>query len=106
VSRSRRKTPIFGYTSARSEADDKRLWHKRWRAQERNQLASLVPGDDPLPVHRQTVSSTWNMSKDGKHWFGLRRQREVSEGIANRLSQLKAERKVIQVRLLAKWQGK
>jgi len=29
MSRSRLKTPIFGHTTARSEADDKRLWHKR-----------------------------------------------------------------------------
>lgn len=29
MSRSRRKTPIFAHTAARSEASDKRLWHKR-----------------------------------------------------------------------------
>jgi len=41
VSRSRRKTPIVGYSTARSEADDKRLWHKRWRARERDHLVGL-----------------------------------------------------------------
>lgn len=38
MSRSRRKTPMFGYTTATSEAEDKRIWHKRWRAQLRGQL--------------------------------------------------------------------
>lgn len=61
MSRSRRKVPIFGHTTARSEADDKRLWHKRWRSRERDQLASLSPESDPLPVQRQAVSSTWDM---------------------------------------------
>lgn len=32
MARSRRKTPIFGITNARSEAQDKRLWHQRWFA--------------------------------------------------------------------------
>jgi len=72
VSRSRRKTPIFGHTTARSEADDKRLWHKRWRSRVRDQLATLGPDGDPLPVHRQAVSSAWDMAKDGKHWFVIR----------------------------------
>ena len=79
MSRSRRKTPIFGHTTARSEADDKRLWHKRWRSRVRDQLATLGPDGDPLPVHRQAVSSTWDMSKGGKHWFDPRRQREVAD---------------------------
>ncbi len=88
MSRSRRKTPIFGYTTARSESDDKRRWHKRWRSRERDQLASFGPDGDPLPVHRQAVSSTWEMAKDGKHWFDPRRQREVAERIAARRSRL------------------
>lgn len=106
MSRSHRKTPIFGHTTARSEANDKRLWHKRWRSHERDQLASLDPNDDHLSVHRQTVSSTWNMAKDGKHWFAPRRQRDFAERIAASRSQLKPERKALQARLLAKWRAK
>lgn len=106
MSRSRRKTPIFGHTTARSEADDKRLWHKRWRSRVRDQLASLDPDGDPLPVPRQAVSSTWVMAKDGKHWFDPRRQREMAERIAARRSQVKPERKALQARLLAKWWAK
>lgn len=106
MSRSRRKTPIFGHTTARSEADDKRLWHKRWRSRERDQLASLGPDGDPLPVHRQAVSSTWDMAKDGKHWFDPSRQCEVAERIAARRSKLKLECKALQARLLARWRAK
>ena len=106
MSRSRRKTPIFGYTTARSEAEDKRLWHKRWRSSERDQLASLGPDGDPLPVPRQAVSSTWEMAKDGNHWFDPRRQSELAERIAAGRSQLQPERKSLQARLLAKWRAK
>lgn len=106
MSRSRRKTPIFGHTSARSEANDKRLWHKRWRSRVRDQLASLGPDSDPLPVHRQAVSSTWDMAKDGKHWFAPSRQREVAERIAAGRSQLQPQRQALQARILAKWRSK
>lgn len=106
MSRSRRKTPIFGHTSARSEADDKRLWHKRWRSHDRDQRASLDPCGDPFPVHRQSVSSTWDMAKDGKHWFDPRSQHEAAERIAARRGRLTPERKALQARLLAKWRAK
>ncbi|UOB05889.1 hypothetical protein [[Acidovorax] ebreus] len=106
MSRSRRKTPIFGIANAPSEADDKRLWHKRWRSRERDQLASLPPDGDPLPVHRHSVSSTWDMAKDGKHWFDPYRQRAVAESIAARRTKLKPERLALQARLLAKWRAK
>lgn len=105
MSRSIRKTPIFGYTTARSEAHDKRQWHKRLRAGERAQLASVGPDTDPVTIHRNAVSSTWDMAKDGKHWFALSRQLEVSERIVARRSQLSPERKALQSRVLAKWRS-
>lgn len=106
MSRSRRKTPIFGHTTARSEAADKRLWHKRWRAREREQLSGAGLDSDPLPVHRHDVSSTWDMAKDGKSWFAPRRQQQVAERVVARRSQSKPERKALQARLLAKWRSK
>ncbi len=93
MSRSRRKTPIFGYTTARSEADDKRLWHKRWRVSERDQLATVGADTDYVAVHRNAISSTWNMAKDGKAWFDPSRQLEISERIATRRAILLPERK-------------
>ena len=106
MSRSRRKTPIFGHTMARSEADDKRLWHQRWRSRQRDQLAGAGPEGEIVPIHRRAVSSTWAMAKDGKSWFGPRRQQVVAERIAAGRSKLKPERKTLQARILAKWRGK
>lgn len=106
MSRSIRKTPIFAHTTARSEADDKRLWHKRWRTSERGQLASIGPETDHVTVNRNAVSSTWDMAKDGKYWFGPSRQREVAERIAARRTRLSPERKALQARVLAKWRSK
>lgn len=106
MSRSFRKTPILGHTTARSEADDKRAWHQRWRARVRAQLAALKPGDDAPPVHRNEVSSTWDMSKDGKQWLGPRDQEKVAERIAIRRGQTKPEQRSLRSRLLAKWRSK
>lgn len=105
MSRSRRRTPIFGHTTARSEAHDKRLWHKRWRARERERLAVLTADVDHLPTPRNAVSSTWDMAKDGKWWFGPRRQREDAEWAA-RHAGLSPESKKLRARLLAKWRSK
>lgn len=67
MSRSKRKKPIFGITTSESEAEDKRLWHKRMRARVREQLHHEP---DPQPIHENAVGSVWAMSKDGKHyWF-------------------------------------
>ena len=106
MSRSRRNTPIFGHTSARSEATDKRIWHKRWRSHERDRLAVLPDGADNIETPRHAVSSTWNMSKDGKSWFSPDRQRVVTEQIVSRRAKLLPERKMLQARLLAKWRSK
>ena len=57
MSRSLRKTPIFGHTTARSEADDKRLWHKRWRASERDQLAKIGADTDHVPAGNAATES-------------------------------------------------
>lgn len=40
MSRSRRKTPITGHTTCRSEREDKKIWHQRWRSRE----ASMIFG--------------------------------------------------------------
>jgi hypothetical protein len=106
MSRSTRKTPIFGHTTARSEAGDKRLWHKRWRASERDQLAKVGVDTDHVTVHQNAVSSTWGMAKDGKAWFDPSRQIEMSERIAARRARGLPERKALQARLLAKWRSK
>ena len=82
----------LGTPTARSEGDDKRLWHKRWRASERDQLAKIGADTDHVTVHRNAVSSTWDMAKDGKAWFDPSRQREISESISARRARVLPER--------------
>ena len=69
MSRSRKKTPICGFTTADSESADKRLWHKRMRAAERDRL---VNDPESEPTHRHDVSGVWDMAKDGKQYLGDR----------------------------------
>jgi hypothetical protein len=106
MSRSRRKTPVYAVASARSEAVDKRLWHQRWRAWVRDQLAASGPGGDPQPLDRRAVSDPWSMAKDGKRWIGLHRLREAAESAAAHAGRPESERKSLQARLLAKWRAK
>lgn len=67
MSRSRRKTPIFGITTAASEAIDKATWHRAFRRAE-NQRLQYDPGGETRHFHE--FSSPWLMQKDGKHWWG------------------------------------
>ncbi|MFM4802435.1 hypothetical protein [Aeromonas bivalvium] len=59
---------MFGYTTATSEAEDKRIWHKRWRAQLRGQLSHDATTDDFLPILQCPLRAlgTWiRMGKAG-----------------------------------------
>ncbi|EKE16636.1 MAG: hypothetical protein ACD_10C00882G0001, partial [uncultured bacterium] len=74
MSRSRRrKTPIVGNTTCRSERQDKKLWHQRWRTRERNTLASASPEalSSHLPLSENQVSSVWSMGKDGHSYWPI-----------------------------------
>ena len=106
MSRSRRKTPIFGYASADSEASDKRIWHSRMRHRERQALHSADDYDGHLTTVRDGVSSTWKMSKDGKHWFGEKSREEAAEWIAERRGKTDRERATIKRRLIRRWTAK
>ncbi|MEL6771041.1 MAG: hypothetical protein AAFP18_08255 [Bacteroidota bacterium] len=67
MSRSRKKTPISGITTATSEKHDKRLANRRSRRRIRQRLAAGHDGTD-LPLLRE-VSNVWAMNKDGKLYF-------------------------------------
>lgn len=74
MSRSYKKTPIIGHTTAQSEKSDKKMWHRRFRHKTRDILRSLhndpdMIDDTVMPVE-DDVSSTWSMSKDGKSYLG------------------------------------
>lgn len=66
VSRSKRKTPIMGMTSAVSEAQDKAIWHRVYRRTERQRLQSR-PFSEPRDFRE--FSNPWSMDKDGKQYW-------------------------------------
>ncbi|CAN5889496.1 hypothetical protein BH18ACI4_BH18ACI4_01560 [soil metagenome] len=67
MSRSKKKTPIRGISSACSEKQDKRNYNRRFRRLCK-QLLDLNLDADPLP-HLRECSNPWDMDKDGKRWF-------------------------------------
>ncbi len=71
MSRSRKKHPIAGITTADSEKQDKRLANRRLRRRVSQTLASDCDAEI-LPTLRD-VSSPWAMAKDGKVWYDRRR---------------------------------
>jgi hypothetical protein len=64
MTRSRKKTPITGVNSARSEKSDKLAAHRRERRTVRTRLKA-EPDADKLPDRRE-VSNVWAYAKDGK----------------------------------------
>ena len=68
MSRSFRKTPIFGMTTSPSEKQDKKIWHSRARATERDRLKAGVD-DNHLTTLDREVSNPWSFDKDGKTYW-------------------------------------
>jgi hypothetical protein len=108
MSRSRRKTPIVGHTNCRSESQDKKTWHQRWRTRERVVLASLSPEglSEHLPLLENQVSSTWSMGKDGRSYWPVTSQIAVAERVANAQGRNPHERAALKTRFLRKWMAK
>jgi hypothetical protein len=67
MSRSRRRTPICGITTADSEKRDKQIANRRLRRAVSRVLRSDAEAD-VLP-HRRELSNPWLMDKDGKQRF-------------------------------------
>jgi hypothetical protein len=76
MSRSRRKTPIFGITTATSERKDKQHWHRRWRLRERMALRklNLQQLDAHMSVDRKLAGNVWAMAKDGRQYWPVHQQ--------------------------------
>jgi len=107
MSRSLRKNPIHGITTARSEADDKRIWHGRWRSTERDKLLKLNETEDYLTTHKNDVSNPWAMNKDGKSWRSVSDMNNYAERIAK--DSAKGNQNLankLKIRILAKWKAK
>jgi len=70
MAHSRRKNPITGVTTARSEKAEKSAANRALRHRARSTLRT-APDDGLLPDRRE-VSDPWCMSKDGKMRFDPR----------------------------------
>ena len=66
MSRSRRRTPVCGITTADSEKQDKRIANRKLRRKVR--VAIRADAEVELPARRE-VSNPWCMDKDGKMRF-------------------------------------
>jgi hypothetical protein len=65
MSRSRRKTPVTGLTTARSDKPYKVDEHQRERHHVRQRLKATADDIDPK-LHRRPYGDPWNAPKDGK----------------------------------------
>jgi hypothetical protein len=65
MSRSRRKKPILGITTAASEQQDKRLANRKLR----RRLRQIPPDEDAILPEQREVSNIWAFDKDGKRWL-------------------------------------
>jgi hypothetical protein len=66
MTRSRKKTPMFGISTSVSEKADKVAAHKRERRKVRTRLR--VEPDAAVLPHRREVSNVWAYAKDGKRY--------------------------------------
>lgn len=66
MTRSRKKSPIAGITTAESEKTDKLAAHRR----ERRRIRQLLPAEPDILPHTREISSPWLMAKDGKQYLG------------------------------------
>ena len=67
MARSKRKTPVFGNTTAVSEKENKRIAN---RAERRINKALLAGSDDDSSLKsKREVSNVWGFDKDGKQRF-------------------------------------
>jgi hypothetical protein len=68
MSRSRRKTPIFGMTKAESDKDYKVAEHRAERRSARAILCARLDQDD-RHLHRKDYGNPCKSAKDGKQYF-------------------------------------
>ena len=70
MSRSQRKSPVIGITTARTEKQDKREYNRALR----HKVRQAIHLDEEVLPDLKEVSSPWNMAKDGKQRFNPRHQ--------------------------------
>jgi len=68
MSRSRKKTNRGGATTAPSEKDNKKLWHKIFRRKNRTALKK-ADKEETVFLKEREVIDVWQMDKDGKTFY-------------------------------------
>ena len=73
MSRSYRKTPIFGASTSLSDKQDKRYANRAYRRSVNQELDDLKENPElfdemDLPIEKE-ISDPWNFSKDGKRYW-------------------------------------
>lgn len=68
MSRSRRKTPIRGITTADSDHDWKKASSRKLRHRVKQHLTATLDGDR-FAGKRWDLVNPWSSQKDGKFWF-------------------------------------
>ena len=68
MSRSRRKTPISGITSAESDHCWKKMAARKLRRSVKQRLAATLDGDR-FAGKRWDIVNPWSSEKDGKHFW-------------------------------------
>lgn len=67
MSRSKRKTPLIGLTTAQSDKPFKIDEHRSERRRARVLFQSTLDADDRR-LHSKVYGDPWNAPKDGKQW--------------------------------------
>jgi hypothetical protein len=70
VSRSRRKTPIFGITTSETDHPWKQHAARKARRRVKQHLKATFDGDK-FAGKRWDFVNPWSSDKDGKRWFGF-----------------------------------
>ena len=76
MSRSRRKTPIFGNTTAKSDAEWKAKAARKLRHRVKQHLETTLDGDG-FAGKRWDVENPWCAPKDGKHYWGTAKPKDM-----------------------------
>lgn len=65
MTRSRKKTPIFGATSADSEKEDKRICNRKYR----KKCNVKILHDEFVDEGKRSGWNVWSFAKDGKRYY-------------------------------------
>lgn len=85
MSRSYRKTTIFGNSTARSEKDFKKIWHGMARAKNKENIKKSIRDnsfDDMVNHMEEEVFNVYLLPKDGKqYWSKKSMTKKVENGL-------------------------